>query len=380
VLEDLRPRYDAVIVGARAAGAATAMLLARRGLTVLAVDRAPYGTDTISTHALMRAGVLQLSRWGLLERLEREGTPRVSRTVFHYDDETLDIPIKPREGVPALFAPRRTVLDRLLVDAAVEAGAEVRHRVRAVHVLQRGERAEGVALRDADGGARAIRAGIVIGADGTRSALAALLGARVTRHGRHASATIYGYWTGLEPSGYQWYWSPGASAGLIPTNAGETLVFASIAAERFGSELRGDLSGAYHRILAQAAPGLQLGGARLEGPLYAFAGLRGHFRKAWGPGWALVGDASHFKDPITAHGISDALRDAELLADAIENGRLADYEAARDALSTRLFEVSDRVASFQWDTRELKELHAALSEEMKREVAAMLERDFALAS
>ena len=117
-LEGVRDRYDVVVVGARAAGAATAMLLARCGVRVLAVDRGGYGTDTLSTHALMRAGVLQLARWGLLERIEAEGTPRVQRTVFHYEDEVLDILIKPRHGVPALFAPRRTVLDRILVDAA----------------------------------------------------------------------------------------------------------------------------------------------------------------------------------------------------------------------------------------------------------------------
>jgi len=105
-LDRLRPRYDVVIVGARAAGAATAMLLARRGLSVLAVDRGAYGSDTLSTHALMRAGVLQLARWGLLPRLEREGTPRISRTVFHYEDGAVDLAIKAKDGVPALFAPR----------------------------------------------------------------------------------------------------------------------------------------------------------------------------------------------------------------------------------------------------------------------------------
>src|SRR5512144_595195 len=124
-LDQVRDSYDVVVVGARAAGAATAMLLARGGLRVLAVDRGVYGADTLSTHALMRAGVLQLARWGLLGRIESAGTPRVERTVFHYEDQVVDIPIKPRDGVPALFAPRRSVLDRILVDAAVEAGAEV---------------------------------------------------------------------------------------------------------------------------------------------------------------------------------------------------------------------------------------------------------------
>ena len=142
-LDRVEAGYDVVVVGARAAGAATAMLLARRGLRVLAVDRGAYGTDTLSTHALMRAGVFQLAAWGLLERIEAADTPRVRRTVFHYEDEVIDIPIKPRDGVPGLFAPRRTVLDRVLVDAAVEAGADVRHRVRLADLAPRPRRACG---------------------------------------------------------------------------------------------------------------------------------------------------------------------------------------------------------------------------------------------
>src|SRR5512134_276223 len=102
--EGVRSRYDVLVVGARAAGAATAMLLARAGLRVLAVDRGAYGTDTLSTHALMRAGVLQLARWGVLDRIVAAGTPPVRRTVFHYEDGAIDVPIKPRDRVPALFA------------------------------------------------------------------------------------------------------------------------------------------------------------------------------------------------------------------------------------------------------------------------------------
>jgi flavin-dependent dehydrogenase len=128
--------YDAVIVGARCAGAATAMLLARRGLSVLVLERARPGTDTLSTHALMRGGVVQLRRWGLLDRLVEAGTPPVRRTSFHYGDETVTVSVKPAAGVDALYAPRRTLLDRVLVDAAVEAGAEVRFGVDVTGVLR----------------------------------------------------------------------------------------------------------------------------------------------------------------------------------------------------------------------------------------------------
>jgi len=377
-LDRVEKRYDAVVVGARAAGAATAMLLARRGLRVLALDRGAYGTDTLSTHALMRAGVLQLARWGLLERIEAAGTPRVRRTVFHYPDEVLDIPIKPRNGVPALFAPRRTVLDRVLVDAAVEAGADVRHRVRLADLLRGGGgRVEGVVLEEAGGAACSVRAGIVIGADGLRSTVASLLGAPVTRQGRHAAASIYGYWSGLDVDGYHWHWGPEVAAGAIPTNGGEVLVFAGVSARRFADEVRLDVPRGYRRLLAEAAPELaeRLGDARLVGSLHGFPGHPGYLRRPSGPGWALVGDAAYFKDPITAHGISDALRDAELLARAVAqggDGALAGYEAARDELSTRLFDVTDRIASVGWDNAELKALHQLLSDEMKREVAALV--------
>ena len=110
--------YDALVVGARCAGAATAMLMARQGLRVLVIDRAGYGTDTISTHALMRGGVLQLHRWGVLPRLREMGTPAVRETTFHYGDEAIAVPIRPANGVDALYAPRRTLLDSTLVDAA----------------------------------------------------------------------------------------------------------------------------------------------------------------------------------------------------------------------------------------------------------------------
>ncbi len=373
----LDPRFDVVVVGARAAGAATAMLLARRGLRVLAVDRGAYGSDTLSTHALMRAGVLQLGRWGLLDRIEAEGTPRVRRTVFHYEDEVVDIPIKPRDGVPALFAPRRTVLDRVLVDAAVEAGAAVRHRVRVADVVRGASgRVGGVILQDAEGVSR-VRADLVIGADGLRSTVASLVDAPFTRRGRHASANVYGYWSGLEVDGYHWYWRRDSAAGAIPTNGGQVLLFAGVSPRRFADEMRADVPGYYRRLLEEAAPELaaRLQEARLVGRLHGFPGQAGYLRRPWGPGWALVGDAAYFKDPITAHGISDALRDAELLARAVEAGRdaaLADYEAARDALSTGLLEVTDQIASLEWDNAELKSLHLTLSDEMKREVSDLV--------
>jgi flavin-dependent dehydrogenase len=377
-LDGIGGSYDAVVIGARAAGAATAAFLARAGLRVLAVDRGAYGTDTLSTHALMRAGVLQLARLGVLERIAAEGTPPVRRTVFHYEDGPLDVPIRAKDGVGALFAPRRTLLDRVLVDAAASAGACVRHRVRLAELLRLADgRVGGVRLVDEDGAARAVRAGIVIGADGLRSTVAALVAAPVTCRGRHAAASVYGYWEGLEVDGYQWHWSRGSAAGAIPTNGGQVLVFAGVTARRFAEEVGGDVRAGYGRVLAEAAPGLlpALARARLVGTLHGFAGAAGLLRRPWGPGWALVGDAGYFKDPVTAHGLSDALRDAELLARAVGRGSeaaLREYEERRDELSLELFDVTDEIASLEWDNDRLKTLHQRLSDAMKREVRALL--------
>jgi len=183
-MQAINDTYDAVIVGARCAGAATAMLLASFGLRVLLFDKSGYGTDTLSTHALMRPAVLLLHRWGLTDRLEAEGTPRITRTSFLYADnerrEQVEVDIKPRHGVDTLYAPRRSVLDRILVDAAREAGADVHHGVQMLDLLHADGRVAGVRLRDESGRARDVRAGIVIGADGRRSGVARLAGSTPT--------------------------------------------------------------------------------------------------------------------------------------------------------------------------------------------------------
>jgi len=378
--DGLRSSYDAVIVGARCAGAATAMLLARAGLDVLLVEQSAPGKDTLSTLALMRAGVLQLSRWGLLESIKAAGTPRIEMTTFHYGDDAITIRIKPRDGVDALYAPRRTVLDPLLADAARASGADVAYRVR-LKDLRRDEhgRVNGAVIESA-GVARAVAASIVIGADGLNSTLANRAGAEPYRVGRHMSAVIYTRARGLAgiDPGYHWHYIPGASVGVIPTNDDDTLVFAAATPLRFMRDLRVDLAAGFHAILRETAPALAA--ALRDASVASYHGFAGHagvFRPAWGPGWALVGDAGYFKDPITAHGITDALRDAELLARAVSSGTdaaLAEYQAIRDDLSVALFSISDEIASFAWDYPRLQTLHRSLSDEMAREVSHVVNR------
>ena len=369
-----RNRYDVVIAGARCAGASTAMLLARQGLRVLVVDPASRGSDTLSTHALMRGGVLQLHRWGLLDAIRAAETPTIRTTTFHYGDEAIEVSIKERDGVDGLYAPRRTVLDAILCDAALAAGAEVVHGYSVVDVLRAPDgRIHGANVAGADRQVIDVAADLVIGADGVRSRVARILEAELDYTVLHTTASIYGYWNALGLEGFHWFYDIGAAVGSIPTNDGDTCVFASLPPTRFEKERTDGLDAVYHALLSEVSSELarSVNESELSGKLRAFAGTTGFLRRSAGRGWALVGDAGYFKDPITAHGITDALRDAELLARAVAEGgdrALAGYQETRDDLVKGLLDVTDHIASFDWDLDEAKEDHLVLSREMNVEV------------
>jgi flavin-dependent dehydrogenase len=375
-------RFDVVVVGARVAGAATALLLARQGLRVVVVDRARRGDDTSSTHAFMRGGTALLHRWGLLDRVVAAGTPAIRQTRFSYPHESSTVSIKPAAGVDALYAPRRTVLDPILVDAATAAGADVRFGVAVTDLTRDADgRVTGVVGRDRSGAVVEVAAGLVVGADGRDSLVARRAGARTVRMGTSASAFVYGYWPGLPTVGYEWYYRPGGTAGLIPTNDGQVCVFAGVPAQRFADELRGDLAGLYRRVLKEVTGGA---GGRLsaEPPrrLRAFPGRPGFSRQAWGPGWALVGDAGYYVDPLSTHGMTDALRDAQLLAWATAAARdgepeaaaYADYQRHRDAITEPMFAIIDQICSYAWDGPGIRRLLLRVSSAMSDEVEAIL--------
>jgi flavin-dependent dehydrogenase len=372
----MSPQYDVAIIGARPAGASTAMLLARRGHRVLVLDRTRRGSDTLSTLAIMRVGVLLLERWGLLDRLLDAGTPPLHAVTFDYGDRP---PVRVDLAAP-LIAPRRTVLDAMLADAAAEAGADVRHGVHATGLLRdRAGRVIGVRALDRDGSESEVQARLVVGADGRGSLVAHEVAAPVTRQGSVAAAAMYTFVRGVETDGLEWLYAPGASAGIIPTTAGEACVFVGTDPDRYLRELRSDQEGGFMRLLQEVSPAAaeRVGSAERTAPVRGFPGQVGWLRRPHGPGWALVGDAGYFKDPATAHGIADALRDAHLLAEAADDGltgrrpmaeAMASYERVRDELSVPLFEVTERIAVPTWTLDELADLHRELSAAMKREV------------
>jgi len=319
--------------------------------------------------------VLQLHNWGLLPRVIAAGTPPVRSAIFYLPGAVSTVEIKPKNGVEALYAPRRTVLDAILADAARDAGADVRFGA-SVTGLRRGRAGRVTGITGRAGPARLeVSADLVIGADGRRSAVARWAGARTAHVAPASGAAIYRYVRDGTTEGYHWYFRDGAAAGVIPTNDGLACVFAATSAAGLRRE-PGGAGAAWRRILGRAAPELaeRLDQRVAAGPPRVFPGLTGYLREAAGPGWALVGDAGYFKDPITAHGITDSLRDAEILARAVTTGgpgAFGRYQAERDELSLRLFRVTGRIASFDWTADQIGGHLLELSEAMAEEVAAM---------
>jgi 2-polyprenyl-6-methoxyphenol hydroxylase-like FAD-dependent oxidoreductase len=372
-----------IIIGGRVAGASAALLLARAGVRVLVVERARRGADTVSTHALMRGGVLQLHRWGLLDRVAATGAPPVRRVTFHYGHDSMPVTLKPYAGVDALYAPRRTVLDALLVGAAEEAGVRFGFGLAMTDVARdRAGRVVGVVVRDHLGATCTERAGLVVGADGRTSLVARQVGAPTVIAGSHAAAYVYGYWRAADLDGYHWYYGDGLSAGVIPTNDGLACVFAAGPAAVLAARMRhGRPLDAARELLARLDCRLaDLTSSAPLGQVRFFRGLPALLRRPHGAGWALVGDAGWWKDPLSTYGITDAFRDAELLARAVVAGAASDhamrialcrYQAERDRLALPMHPIVDRLASHQWDLGQVQQLLRGLSSVMADDVEGM---------
>lgn len=362
--------YDAIVVGARCAGSPTAMLLARRGHRVLLVDRATFPSDTISTHIVWPHGAEILDRWGLLDRLAATGCPPIARQMV------FDVgPFALRGGVPGAnrgrggYCPRRTVLDKLLADAATEAGAELREGFTVERLLWDGERVTGIRGRSRGGRTHEERAGIVIGADGSHSLVAKEVRA-VTYDAIPPRATFYySYFSGFDADDVEQYSRDYQGAACFPTHDGLTLIAAVWPSARF-HEIRSDIEGHVRRVHA-SMPSVadRLSRARREERWVGTAGVANGFRVPYGPGWALAGDAAYAKDPLTAQGISDAFIDAEGLAEAIDAGlsgrralteALRDHHAARDRRVKPMYDFTCELARLEPPPPPMRQLFAAL--------------------
>ena len=380
-------RHDVVVVGARVAGSATAMLLARLGHDVVVVDQSFFPSDTISTHSIARSGVVQLHRWGLLEEVLSSGAPAIREVTFNAGGESTSRQIKDKAGVDLVVAPRRYVLDSLLGAAAKRAGADVRYGV-TVNAVQRDQRgrAVGVIGRDRTGASIQINARYVVGADGQRSRVARSVEAAVSEVGGADGAAQYAYYAGIPWTGIELFVAARALAGVFPTHDGEGCIWvctpsADAAEVRRRTVSRDD---AFNELLSRSAPQLfeRLRQARRTSPVQGMLRQPNQLRQAYGPGWALVGDAGYQHDAVTACGISDAFRDAELLAvaldqalrgDAEEAIALSRYEQHRDLALREIFEITRSLANYPTIPTFI-ELQKQLAAAIDKEAAALAAR------
>lgn len=367
-MEEEQGMYDAIIVGARCAGSPTAMLLARKGYRVLLVDRAGFPSDTLSVHYVHQPGVARLKRWGLLGGVVASNCPPVRRQRFDAGPFALVGAPPPVDGVADGYAPRRTILDTMLVEAAAAAGAEVREHFTVDELVADGDRVTGI--RGHAGGAVATEeARIVIGADGIRSFVARSVAAPTYNAQPSFTCAYYSYWSDLPSEGPELYPRPDRMVLAAPTNDAQTIVIIYWPVAAF-HEVRADIEGNFLKAL-ELVPDLaeRARGGRRSERFRGTADLRSFFRRPFGPGWALVGDAGYHKDPITAQGISDAFRDAELLADAVDDGfsgrrplpdALAAYEQRRNEAVMPMYGMTLQFAALQPPPPEMQQLFEAL--------------------
>jgi 2-polyprenyl-6-methoxyphenol hydroxylase-like FAD-dependent oxidoreductase len=312
--------YDVIVVGARSAGAPLGMLLARAGHSVLLLDRARFPSDTISTHWVLHHGVRLLDSWGLLGRLQASGCPPIEHVRMRMRDVTLSGTPSGSGGPAVTFAPRRTILDALLVDAARSAGCEVREEISVRDVIWEDDTVAGVCGQDADGRPWSERARLVIGADGRNSTVARAVGARMVEDRGALAATAYCYWSGVPVEGAEISIGMRRGGSMWPTHDGLTVVALTCRREEFHNR-RQSTEQVYLRLLRSLPQvGELLADGERETPVRVAPNLRNFCRQSHGLGWALAGDATHHMDPIGAHGISDAFTDAQNLADAACEG------------------------------------------------------------
>ena len=329
--------YDVVIVGARCAGASLAMLLARQGRRVLALDRAQFPSDTVSTHFMWPRTTAALARWGLLDALAATGCPPIETVNLHFGPVHVSGRPEAVDGTAAMFCPRRTILDKLLVDSAREAGAEVQEQVLVREIIRDGERVAGVRAVDSEGRLIEARARLVVGADGMNSTVAGAVEAATNRSHPPLTCGFYAYWRGVPTNGVEFYLRHGRDILVFPTHDGLTCIWAG----RPNAEWPAYRAARDKTYLATLDPSL-LDRVQRGERATTFKGthrLLNYIRDCAGSGWALVGDAAYHRDPLTGMGIGDAFLGARLLADALEFGLDGTLDGALARYRDELYEM-----------------------------------------
>jgi 2-polyprenyl-6-methoxyphenol hydroxylase-like FAD-dependent oxidoreductase len=359
--------YDAIVVGARCAGSPTAMLLARKGYRVLLVDSASFPSDVVSTHVVHPLAVDALARWGLLDRLVATGCPPIH--TYSYDFGPFTIEGAPgTKTAPVAYCPRRPVLDKLLLDAAAEAGVEIREGFSVDEILVEDGRAIGIKGSSGDGRSVSEHARLVIGAEGRNSIVAETMQAELYNQRPALLAIYYAYWSGVPMDGrFETYIRPNRGFAAAQTHDGLTVIIAGWPQAEF-ARIKGDIEENFESVL-DLAPAFaeRVRGGRRE-TRFSGAVTPNFFRKPFGAGWALVGDAGYLRDPITGQGILDAFRDAEALAAAADetlSGRrgfdaaMGDHQRKRDAAVTAMYDFTCMLAKLEPPPPELQRLLGA---------------------
>ena len=340
-------KFDVIVVGGRCAGSPLATLLAREGLRVAVVERAGFPKDTLSTHIYQAPAINFLKRLGVFEKVLETGARTYTRVDLRQEDFlcTFEVDQRPGDG-GAFMSVRRFVLDPILIDAAREAGAVVLMSTKVTDLRRDGDRVAGVTAV-CQGQERALDARLVVGADGRNSRVAELAGARKYNV---IPGERFGYWwffadadPGPDPALVYHRWE-GQFVIAIPADQGLYQVIL-LPDMRFLPEFRRDREAAFMAHARSCRPVAEaLGGARPVGKMLGVLKFECFFRESAGPGWALVGDAGHFKDPAPGQGIADAFRQAEALAPVIINA-VHDSDAALDAAVTAWARWRDRDAA-----------------------------------
>jgi flavin-dependent dehydrogenase len=360
--------YDAIILGARVAGSPTAMLLACKGYRVLLVDRATFPSDTMSTHQVQMPGGIALKRWGLLDAVVATGLDVAHHVQLDNDGVVVKGTFPSVDGVAGVYSPRRYLLDNILVRAAVEAGAELREGFIVRDLLWDDGRVVGILGEGRNGTTLSERARVVVGADGRHSLVARAVKSPIYSEQSTLTCGYYSYWEGVPLDGGEIYARNRRALGAWPTNDGLTMIYVAWPAEEFKA-FRSDVEGNYFGTIRQFWGERIDQGRRVE-RVVGSGEMPNFYHRPYGPGWALVGDAGYIKDPITGLGISDAFRDAELLADALDAGfagsqpletALASYERQRNGASKATYALTLDTARLRPRTPLQMELLRALA-------------------